>query len=154
MSCDVCTAGERRPQLIRYSLSMADRLILVDHVPAEVCDRCGEVTLSPDVVERLPPELTCLEFGSPNATLFITGAENSAGVIVYAEARRSPALRKELSVSFQRVRHQCSDMPGFENVTPRMNRFPTDWNRGGKVPRCTRDPDVRGRERWIGGEAA
>ena len=33
--------------------SMADRLILVDHVPAEVCDRCGEVTLSPDVVERL-----------------------------------------------------------------------------------------------------
>ena len=53
MSCDVCTAGERRPRLIRYSLSMADRLILVDHVPAEVCDRCGEVTLSPDVVERL-----------------------------------------------------------------------------------------------------
>jgi hypothetical protein len=32
---------------------MADRLILVDHVPAEVCDRCGEVTLSPEVVERL-----------------------------------------------------------------------------------------------------
>ena len=30
MSCDVCVAGERRPQLIRYSLSMADRLILVD----------------------------------------------------------------------------------------------------------------------------
>ena len=53
MSCDVCTAGERRPLLIRYSLSMADRLILVDHVPAEVCDRCGEVTLSPDVVGRL-----------------------------------------------------------------------------------------------------
>ena len=35
MSCDVCAAGERRPQLIRYSLSMADRLILVDHVPAK-----------------------------------------------------------------------------------------------------------------------
>jgi HTH-type transcriptional regulator / antitoxin MqsA len=53
MNCDVCAAGERRPQLIRYSLSMADSLILVDHVPAEVCDRCGEVTLSPDVVDRL-----------------------------------------------------------------------------------------------------
>lgn len=53
MSCDVCAVGERHPQLIRYSLSMADRLILVDHVPAVVCDRCGEVTLSPDVVERL-----------------------------------------------------------------------------------------------------
>jgi YgiT-type zinc finger domain-containing protein len=53
MSCDVCAVGERRPQLIRYSLSVADELILVDHVPAEVCDRCGEVTLSPGVVERL-----------------------------------------------------------------------------------------------------
>ena len=53
MSCDICAAGERRPRLIRYSLSRADVLILVDHVPAEVCDRCGEVTLSPDVVERL-----------------------------------------------------------------------------------------------------
>ena len=53
MKCDVCAAGDRRPQLIRYSLSLADRLILVHHVPAEVCDRCGEVTLSPDVVDRL-----------------------------------------------------------------------------------------------------
>ena len=53
MSCDVCAAGQRRPQLIRYTLATADRLVLVDHVPAEVCDRCGEVTLNPDVVERL-----------------------------------------------------------------------------------------------------
>jgi hypothetical protein len=34
-------------------MSTAEGLILIDHVPAEVCDRCGEVTLSPDVVERL-----------------------------------------------------------------------------------------------------
>ncbi len=53
MSCEVCGIGKRCPQLIRYSLSITDRLILVDHVPAEVCDRCGEVTLSPEVVERL-----------------------------------------------------------------------------------------------------
>ena len=46
MSCDVCAVGERRFQLIRYSLSMDDRLILVDHVPADVCDRCGEITLT------------------------------------------------------------------------------------------------------------
>ena len=53
MKCDVCSVGDRRAQLIRYSLSTADRFVLVDHVPAEVCDRCGEVTLSPDIVERL-----------------------------------------------------------------------------------------------------
>ena len=53
MSCDVCAVGERHHELIRYTLSTGDRLVLIDHVPAEVCDRCGEVTLSPDVVERL-----------------------------------------------------------------------------------------------------
>ena len=53
MNCDVCAIGERGAKLIRYNLPTADGLILVDHVPAEVCDRCGEVTLSPDVVERL-----------------------------------------------------------------------------------------------------
>ena len=53
MNCEVCAVGERRHQLIRYSLSTAEGLMLVDHVPAEVCDRCGEVTLSPDIVERL-----------------------------------------------------------------------------------------------------
>ncbi len=53
MNCDVCAIGERRPKLIRYSLSLPDGLILVDKVPADVCSRCDEVTLSPDVVERL-----------------------------------------------------------------------------------------------------
>ena len=53
MTCEVCAIGERRAKLIRYSLTIGDRMILVDHVPAEVCDRCGEVTLTPDVVERL-----------------------------------------------------------------------------------------------------
>lgn len=53
MTCEVCAVGERIPQRIRYSLTVDNRLILVDHVPAEVCDRCGEVTLAPNVVERL-----------------------------------------------------------------------------------------------------
>ena len=53
MICEVCSVGERRRQLIRYTLSTQEGLILVDHVPADVCDRCGEVSLTPDVVERL-----------------------------------------------------------------------------------------------------
>ena len=53
MKCEVCSIGERHPKLIRYSLPTAEGLILVEHVPAEVCERCGEVTLSPEVVERL-----------------------------------------------------------------------------------------------------
>ena len=53
MKCEVCAAGVRRPELIRYNLSVGDRLILIEHVPAEVCDRCSEITLSPGVVDKL-----------------------------------------------------------------------------------------------------
>jgi YgiT-type zinc finger domain-containing protein len=53
MRCEVCGAGERRDKLIRYSLALGDRFIVVEHVPAGVCDHCGETTLDPAVVERL-----------------------------------------------------------------------------------------------------
>lgn len=51
--CEVCSAGEPERRLIRYSLSIGERLVLVDHAPAWVCDRRGETTLEPEVVERL-----------------------------------------------------------------------------------------------------
>ncbi|MBI3209510.1 MAG: type II toxin-antitoxin system MqsA family antitoxin [Candidatus Solibacter usitatus] len=53
MTCEVCGRAERERRLIRYSFSQGDHLTVVDHVPAEVCPNCGEVSLSPDVVERL-----------------------------------------------------------------------------------------------------
>ncbi|MFB3924345.1 MAG: type II toxin-antitoxin system MqsA family antitoxin [Terriglobia bacterium] len=58
MNCEVCGKGVRRDKLIRYSLSIRDRLVVVDNVPASVCDRCGETTLSPEVVERLQKTVT------------------------------------------------------------------------------------------------
>jgi YgiT-type zinc finger domain-containing protein len=53
MTCDVRGAGERKLQEIRYTLTIGERLVVVDRVPAEVCDRCGEISLAPAVVERL-----------------------------------------------------------------------------------------------------
>ena len=53
MKCEVCGTGERVEKLIRYSLSIGDRFVVVEHVPAMVCNRCGETTLTPEVVERL-----------------------------------------------------------------------------------------------------
>lgn len=53
MMCDVCGAGERREQLIRYSLSIDEGFVVIDHVPAIVCSRCGEISLRPEVVESL-----------------------------------------------------------------------------------------------------
>ena len=53
MICEVCGVGERRDQLIRYSLSIGDGLVVIDHVPATVCDHCGETSLRPDIVDSL-----------------------------------------------------------------------------------------------------
>ena len=53
MKCDVCGVGERHEKLIRYSLQMKGKFIVVENVPASVCDHCGEETLAPDIVERL-----------------------------------------------------------------------------------------------------
>ena len=53
VKCEVCGTGERRSELVRYSLSLGDRLVIVEHVPALVCSRCGETSFAPDVVERL-----------------------------------------------------------------------------------------------------
>ena len=53
MKCEVCKTGEREERLIRYSVSIGDRLVVVEHVPASVCNKCGETTLTPDVFERL-----------------------------------------------------------------------------------------------------
>ena len=53
MICEVCGRAEREHRLIRYHLSVGDQLVVVDHVPAEVCPNCGEVSLMPDIVERL-----------------------------------------------------------------------------------------------------
>lgn len=53
MKCEVCGIGERQDRLIRYSLLVDDKLVVVEHVPAWVCDHCGETTLSPEVVAQL-----------------------------------------------------------------------------------------------------
>lgn len=53
MKCEACGIGEREDRLVRYTLSIGDRLAVVEHVPAEVCGHCGETSLNPDVVERL-----------------------------------------------------------------------------------------------------
>jgi YgiT-type zinc finger domain-containing protein len=53
MKCEVCGIGERQEKLVRYSLLLEDKLVIIEQVPASVCGHCGETTLTPDVVERL-----------------------------------------------------------------------------------------------------
>ena len=53
MTCSVCSSDEYRERLIRYSLDYDGRLVVIENVPARVCDRCGEVSVAPEVVDRL-----------------------------------------------------------------------------------------------------
>lgn len=53
MKCEVCGIGVRKAQLINYKRLLEDKLVVVEHVPAGVCNHCGEITLAPDTVERL-----------------------------------------------------------------------------------------------------
>ena len=57
MKCEVCGIGERHEKQIGYSLLLDDKFVVVEHVPASVCDRCGEPSFTPDVVDRLQQTL-------------------------------------------------------------------------------------------------
>ena len=42
---------------VRYTLEMDDKLIIIENVPARVCQETGEQFFSPDTVERLQPTI-------------------------------------------------------------------------------------------------
>jgi YgiT-type zinc finger domain-containing protein len=40
-------------QMVTYTIQMDNKVVVVEHVPAKVCDQCGERLYSPETVERL-----------------------------------------------------------------------------------------------------
>lgn len=52
MRCVFC-GGETKKMLVTFSCEDEGRYFLVEHVPADVCDRCGEKTYSPTVTDEL-----------------------------------------------------------------------------------------------------
>ena len=67
MKCEVCTIGNRVERLVRYNVDLGDKLVLVEKVPAIVCDNCGEVSFSPDVASRI--QHTVREGKAPSRTM-------------------------------------------------------------------------------------
>lgn len=49
-TCYFCR-GELKKEKIRHVHRWGERIIVFDHVPAEVCQQCGEVYLSPEILE-------------------------------------------------------------------------------------------------------
>jgi YgiT-type zinc finger domain-containing protein len=52
MKCVFC-GGETKKMFVTFNYEDENRYFFVEHVPADVCDRCGEKTYSPDVTDEL-----------------------------------------------------------------------------------------------------
>ncbi len=54
MNCSIaaCTGEYEQREVVR-ALRQGDRIIVVAHIPAEVCDVCGDVLFTPETIERL-----------------------------------------------------------------------------------------------------
>ncbi len=52
MKCVFC-GGNLAEKLVTFSYEEGDKHLFVEHVPAEVCNNCGEKTYAPAVVEEL-----------------------------------------------------------------------------------------------------
>ena len=52
-TCLVCGATESKSQLVNKVLHIDGKYVRVDHIPANVCVRCGEETLSRVTTEKV-----------------------------------------------------------------------------------------------------
>ena len=54
MNCIVAGCpGSYEPRTIVHTMRRGDQIIVIDHVPAEVCAACGDVLFTPETVRRL-----------------------------------------------------------------------------------------------------
>ena len=51
--CAVCGADECHEELVEEIFHIGEQYVLVDHIPAAVCDRCGDLTFSAETVEQM-----------------------------------------------------------------------------------------------------
>jgi len=53
MNCALCKHGETRPGFVTVTLQRAETTVVLKHVPAEVCENCGEYYLSSEVTGQV-----------------------------------------------------------------------------------------------------
>lgn len=51
--CPVCKGDTAEERVIRYPQEYQGRIYIIDHVPAEVCNQCGEILLRPEVAKKI-----------------------------------------------------------------------------------------------------
>jgi YgiT-type zinc finger domain-containing protein len=51
--CQVCGNGTSRSESVSEVFTIDGRRVLVEQIPAAVCERCGEATFSRETMERI-----------------------------------------------------------------------------------------------------
>ena len=52
-TCSICGAREGREEFVEEVFRIDGKYVLVGHIPASVCARCGEETFSRETTERI-----------------------------------------------------------------------------------------------------
>ncbi|HKQ49807.1 MAG TPA: YgiT-type zinc finger protein [Phycisphaerae bacterium] len=71
MNCSIqgCP-GEYEDRQVAHTVRHRGRLVVVDHVPAEVCGVCGDVLLKPQTIRRLESLLADLDEPTGSVPLY------------------------------------------------------------------------------------
>jgi HTH-type transcriptional regulator / antitoxin MqsA len=51
--CHVCGSTESSEKLVNNTFDINDKLIVIENIPAEVCERCGDKTFSLETAEKV-----------------------------------------------------------------------------------------------------
>jgi YgiT-type zinc finger domain-containing protein len=51
--CHVCGNKTSREEFVSEVFQAEDRRVLIEHIPAQVCERCGEAVFSAETAERI-----------------------------------------------------------------------------------------------------
>lgn len=54
MRCNIegCPGGYEQREVV-HTVRQGNRIIVIDHVPAEICNNCGDVLFTPDTVRKI-----------------------------------------------------------------------------------------------------
>lgn len=63
-------AGEYEDKLVVHTVRYHGQVIVIDHVPVEVCDVCGDVLLKPPIVRQIEQLLQTMKQPQRTVPLF------------------------------------------------------------------------------------
>lgn len=53
MNCVICKLGETSEGRVTVTLTCNELTVVIKHVPAQVCENCGEYYLSDDITDKV-----------------------------------------------------------------------------------------------------